>query len=52
MKPIEIAILMKRKFSEFYDIKEYKKQTSEQLVVRRYAANNQKIIVDEKKSNG
>ncbi len=50
MNLIKIAIMLRRKFSEFYDIKQYRKQASEQLVVRQYIS-NQKIIVDEERSN-
>ncbi len=49
MNIIKIALLLKKKFSEFYDIKQYKKQSTEQLIVKKYAINNQKIIIDEEK---
>lgn len=49
MNPIKIAILLKNKFSEFYDIKQYKIQASEQFVVRHYTANNQKITINKEK---
>ena len=49
MNLIKIVIHLKCKFSEFYDIKEYKKQASEKLVVTHCAINNQKITIDEKK---
>lgn len=41
---------MKRKFSEFYDIKQYKKQASEQFIVKHYKIDSRKIIVDEGKN--
>ena len=41
--------MVKSKFSEFCEIKDYKKQAQEQLVVRRYTPNNQIITIDEKK---
>ena len=46
MNLTKIAVLPKRKFSEFYDIKQYREQSIEQLVVRKYTTDNQKIIVD------
>ena len=49
MNLLKIAILLKRRFSEFYDVKQYRMQASEQLVVRKYTVNNQKIIIDEEK---
>lgn len=49
MNIIKIAIMLKRKFSEFYDVKQYRIQPSEQFVVRKYNLNNQKIIIDEEK---
>ena len=49
MNLIKIAIMLKRRFSEFYEIKQYKTQASEQFVVRHYTLNNQKIVIDEEK---
>ena len=49
MNLIKIAITLKQKISEFYDIKHYNKQSSEQFIVRNYSINNQKIIVDKEK---
>ena len=46
MNLIKIAILVKRKFLEFYEIKLYRKQAAEQLIVKKYNLNNQTIIVD------
>lgn len=43
MNMIRIAALLKRKFSEFYDIKHYKKFATEQLLIKKYYTNNQKI---------
>ena len=42
---------IKKIFLEFYDIKHYIKQASEQFVVKRYAIDNQKAIIDKEKSN-
>lgn len=49
MNLIKIAVMAKRKFSEFYDVKRYRKQASQQLVVKRYALGRRKIMVDEEK---
>ncbi|MEK6828326.1 MAG: hypothetical protein AABX78_03165 [Nanoarchaeota archaeon] len=49
MNMIKIAISLKKKFSEFYDIKQYKVQASEQFVVRHYTANNQKVTINKEK---
>lgn len=49
MKFVRIAVMMKRAFSESYDIKLYARQPSEELSVKKYAAGNQKIIVDEER---
>ncbi|MBS3113692.1 hypothetical protein J4448_01200 [Candidatus Woesearchaeota archaeon] len=49
MNLIKIAILLKKKFSEFHDIKQYKIQASEQFVVRHYTVNNQKITINKEK---
>lgn len=51
MNLIKIATMLKKKFSEFYDIKLYNNHASDHFVVRRYTTNNQRIIVDEEKSN-
>ena len=51
MNLIKIVTLLKKKFSEFYDIKLYRKHASDHFVVRRYTTNNQRVIVDEEKSN-
>ena len=45
---IIIIAITKKSFSEFYDIRQYKKHASGQFVVRKYAANNKKIILNEK----
>jgi len=47
MDLIKIALLLKKKFLEFYDVKVYRKHSSEQLIVKKYSINNQKIIIDE-----
>ena len=49
MNMIKIAVLLKKKFSEFYEIKQYKIPASEQFVVSNYALNNQKITIDKEK---
>lgn len=49
MNLITIVIMLKRKFSEFYDIKQYRQHASEQFVVKQYTPTNQKIMVDEEK---
>ena len=49
MNLIKIAILLKRRFSEFYEIKQYRMHASSQFVVRHYTLNNQKIVIDEEK---
>ncbi len=43
MNIVRIVVMLKRKFSEFYDIKHYKKFATEQLVIKKYYINNQKI---------
>jgi len=43
------TVLLKRKFSEFYDIRQYRKQATEQLVVKTHAISYQKITVNEEK---
>lgn len=43
MNAIRIIALLKIKFSEFYDIKHYKKFATEQFVIKKYYINNQKI---------
>lgn len=48
MSMIKIALLLKRRFPEFYDIRHYGKQASEQLVVKSYSTNYQKITIEEK----
>ncbi|MBI2652277.1 hypothetical protein HYX00_02320 [Candidatus Woesearchaeota archaeon] len=52
MNLIKIAITLKNKFSEFYEVNLYRKQASRQFVVRQYKINNQKITINEEKSNG
>jgi hypothetical protein len=46
MNLIKIAIMLRKKFAEFYDIKQYKKQASEQFIVKHYKIDSRKIIVD------
>lgn len=43
-----IIAITKKNFSQFYDIKQYKKHASEQFVVRKYAIGSKKIILNEK----
>ena len=47
MNIVKIALVLKRKFSEFYDIKHYKKQSLNQFIVKEYTINNQEITVKE-----
>ena len=47
MNLVKIATMQRKKFSEFYDIKHYRKQMSKQFVVRQYKINSQKVIIDE-----
>jgi len=49
MNLTKVSITLKQKISEFYDVKHYSEQSSEQFVVRKYSINNQKIIVDKEK---
>lgn len=49
MNLIKVAIIMKMKFSEFYDVKKYITHPSEQLVVKRYNTHNRKITINEEK---
>ena len=46
---IKIAIILEKRFLESCEIRQYRKQSAEQLLVRKYSINNQKIIVDEEK---
>lgn len=48
MDMIKIMTLAKIKFTEFYDAKQYKNHASTQLSVKKYYANDKKIIIDEK----
>lgn len=47
MKLIKIAILMRKRFAEFYEVRLYRKHSAEQFVVKHYKVNSQAIIVDE-----
>ena len=47
MNTLKIMLLLKRKFSEYYDIRHYKEQPAEQVIVKKYAANSQEVIIDE-----
>ena len=49
MNIVKIAVLMKKRFAEFYEIRLYRRHSAEQLIVKKYAANNREIIVDGKK---
>lgn len=51
MNIIKISVLSKNEFSEYYEYKKYKINPKDKLTIRRYAINNQKIIVDEGKAN-
>lgn len=49
MRLVKIVIMLKKRFAEFYDIKQYKKHASEQIVVRQYTLSSKKITIDEEK---
>ena len=49
MYEIKFVLMMKRIFSEFYEIKRYRKQPSEQFVVKKYSINHRKITINEEK---
>jgi hypothetical protein len=49
MKLIKIAVLMKKRFAEFYEVRIYRKHSAEQLIVKKYFVNSQEIIVDGEK---
>ncbi|MBI2660456.1 hypothetical protein HYX07_04810 [Candidatus Woesearchaeota archaeon] len=49
MSTIKIMLLLKRKFSEYYDIRQYKKKHADQIIVKKYSAGNREIIIDEEK---
>lgn len=49
MNTIKITVMAKREFSEHYEIREYRKHASEQLVVRKYAMGISKLVVDEER---
>ncbi|MBI2654006.1 hypothetical protein HYX02_04300 [Candidatus Woesearchaeota archaeon] len=49
MNTIKIATMLKKRFSEFFDIKHYGRQASEQLVVKKYSINNRRITINEEK---
>lgn len=49
MNLIKIATTLKKRFSEFYDIKLYRKQAEKQFIVKQYTLTHKKIIVDEEK---
>ncbi|MDP3765567.1 MAG: hypothetical protein Q8R04_03575 [Nanoarchaeota archaeon] len=48
MNLIKIVMLLKSKFSEFYDIKQYARHSSQQFVVRQYIS-HRKITIDKEK---
>ena len=50
MNLVKIATMQRKKFSEFYDIKHYRKQAAEQFIVKLYKVDSKKIIVDEEKN--
>ena len=49
MKAIRIMLLLKIKFLEYYDIKQYKKQHADMVIVKKYSTGSHEIIVDEEK---
>ena len=49
MNIIKIAVLIKKIFAEFYEIRLYRKQSAEQLVIKQYRTSSQEIIVDGEK---
>jgi len=44
MKSIKIVSVMEKRFSEFYSIRIYRKQPSDQLIVKIYPIRNQKSL--------
>lgn len=46
MKYIKIMLLMKREFSEYYEIKHYNPQPAVQIAVKKYSVQYQKVVVD------
>ena len=49
MYEIKFVLMVKRIFSEFYEIKRYRKQPQEQFVVKKYSINNREIAINEEK---
>jgi len=49
MNLIKIALTMGKRFSEFYDIKKYRKQTTSHIIVRKYNLSSSKIVLNEGK---
>ena len=49
MNTIRIMLLLKRKFSEYYDIRQYKKKHACQIIVKKYSAGNREVIIDEER---
>lgn len=49
MNLIKIAVSVKKRFAELYEIRLYRKQSAYQFAVRQYKTVNQEIIVDGEK---
>lgn len=49
MNLIKIAVLVKKRFAEFYEIRLYRKQSADHFTVKQYKTSNQEIIVDGEK---
>ena len=49
MDMIKISTAMKREFLDYFDVKRYQKKPLEQLVVKHYNSNNQKVTIDKEK---
>ena len=49
MNLIKISTILAREFLEFYDIKQYKKQAANQLVVKKYVLNKGQMVLNEEK---
>ena len=49
MNFIKIAISVKKRFAELYEIRLYRKNSAEQFIVKQYRTSYQEIIVDGEK---
>ena len=48
MNLIKIVLTFPKIFSEFYDIKKYRKQATSHVIVRKYNLSSSKIVLEEK----